>query len=118
MIVGEPLLDTVFDPHAGARWSTYAVCIAGVLATGRWASRASRSPARGRLRPLPELTRTLMAEHGTQRVLDVRRPKAEDRGPARRPARAGRDAAAGGRVGVHAAGAQGGGGGCYALRPC
>lgn len=32
--------------------------------------------------PLPELTRTLMAEHGTQRVLDVRRPKAEDRGPA------------------------------------
>lgn len=26
--------------------------------------------------PLPELTRTLMAEHGTERVLDVRRPKA------------------------------------------
>lgn len=25
--------------------------------------------------PLPELTRTLMAEHGTARVLDVRRPK-------------------------------------------
>ena len=25
--------------------------------------------------PLPELTRTLMAEHGTSRVLDVRRPK-------------------------------------------
>ena len=23
-----------------------------------------------------------MAEHGTERVLDVRRPKAEDRGPA------------------------------------
>ena len=30
--------------------------------------------------PLPELTRTLMAEHGTQRVLDVRRPKASDEG--------------------------------------
>jgi hypothetical protein len=25
--------------------------------------------------PLPELTRSLMAEHGTSRVLDVRRPK-------------------------------------------
>ena len=25
--------------------------------------------------PLPELTRILMAEHGTERVLDVRRPK-------------------------------------------
>ena len=25
--------------------------------------------------PLPELTRSLMAEHGTERVLDVRRPK-------------------------------------------
>jgi hypothetical protein len=28
--------------------------------------------------PLPELTRTLMAEHGTARVLDVRRPKNDD----------------------------------------
>jgi hypothetical protein len=28
--------------------------------------------------PLPELTRTLMAEHGTQRVIDVRRPRGED----------------------------------------
>ena len=28
--------------------------------------------------PLPELTRLLMAEHGTERVLDVRRPKAPD----------------------------------------
>jgi len=27
--------------------------------------------------PLPELTRSLMAEHGTERVLDVRRPKQE-----------------------------------------
>jgi hypothetical protein len=31
--------------------------------------------------PLPELTRMLMAEHGTARVLDVRRPKAPE-GPA------------------------------------
>jgi hypothetical protein len=28
--------------------------------------------------PLPELTRVLMAEHGTERVIDVRRPKAAD----------------------------------------
>lgn len=46
MIVGEPLLDTVFDPNAVARWSTYAACIAGVLGAGWWASRASRAPAR------------------------------------------------------------------------
>ena len=31
--------------------------------------------------PLPELTRNLMAEHGTARVIDVRRPKAQDGGP-------------------------------------
>jgi hypothetical protein len=30
--------------------------------------------------PLPELTRVLMAEHGTARVIDVRRPKAPDGG--------------------------------------
>ena len=30
--------------------------------------------------PLPELTRLLMAEHGTARILDVRRPKAPDNG--------------------------------------
>ncbi|HEX7888513.1 MAG TPA: hypothetical protein VF522_04060 [Ramlibacter sp.] len=28
--------------------------------------------------PLPELTRVLMAEHGTARVMDVRRPKAPE----------------------------------------
>jgi hypothetical protein len=32
--------------------------------------------------PLPELTRVLMAEHGTARVIDVRRPKALDGGGA------------------------------------
>ena len=30
--------------------------------------------------PLPELTRVLMAEYGTARVLDVRRPKAPENG--------------------------------------
>jgi hypothetical protein len=30
--------------------------------------------------PLPELTRLLMAEHGTAHVLDVRRPKSDDGG--------------------------------------
>ena len=30
--------------------------------------------------PLPELTRSLMAEHGTARVLDVRRPKSAGTG--------------------------------------
>lgn len=46
MIIGEPLLDTVFDPpafiHAAARWSTYAACVAGVLAAGWYAGRAGR----------------------------------------------------------------------------
>lgn len=42
MIIGEPMLDAVFDPHAVARWSTYAVCIAGVLGAGWLASRAGR----------------------------------------------------------------------------
>ena len=43
MIVSEPLLDAVFDPHAIARWTTYAVCIAGVLGGGWWATRAGRA---------------------------------------------------------------------------
>jgi hypothetical protein len=30
--------------------------------------------------PLPELTRTLMAQHGTQQVIDVRRPRLADDG--------------------------------------
>lgn len=45
MIIGEPLLDEVFDPSAVARWSTYAVCIAGVLGAGWLASRAARRSA-------------------------------------------------------------------------
>ena len=31
--------------------------------------------------PLPELTRSLMAEHGTVHVLDARRPRSDDRAP-------------------------------------
>jgi YjbE family integral membrane protein len=49
MIVGESLLDPVFDPagtlHAFARWSTYAVCIAGVLGAGWLATRGARRSA-------------------------------------------------------------------------
>ena len=36
------------------------------------------SRARAARGPLPELTELLMAEHGTRRVLDVRRPKTQD----------------------------------------
>lgn len=39
MIVHEPLLHTLFDPHAAARWAVYAVTIAGVLVAGRLAAR-------------------------------------------------------------------------------
>jgi YjbE family integral membrane protein len=46
MVVGEPLLDALFDPpaagHAFARWSTYAVCVAGVLGAGWWTARQAR----------------------------------------------------------------------------
>jgi YjbE family integral membrane protein len=39
MIVSEPLLDAVFDPHQAARVATYALVIAGVLLAGRWSAR-------------------------------------------------------------------------------
>ncbi len=42
MIVSEPLLRDVFDPSAMARWSLYAVCIAGVLGAGWLAARGTR----------------------------------------------------------------------------
>jgi YjbE family integral membrane protein len=42
MIVSEPLLRDVFDPSAVARWSLYAVCIAGVLGAGWLATRGTR----------------------------------------------------------------------------
>ena len=43
MIVSEPLLDNVFDPHALARVALYTSLIAGVLGAGWWATRR-RSP--------------------------------------------------------------------------
>ena len=46
MIVDEPLLDAVFDPHRGARIATYAALVAGVLAAGwRSARRRAAEPA-------------------------------------------------------------------------
>ncbi|HEY8360865.1 MAG TPA: TerC family protein, partial [Ramlibacter sp.] len=49
MIVAEPVLDAVFDPpaaaHAIARWTTYAVCVAGVLGAGWLAARPGRRAA-------------------------------------------------------------------------
>ncbi len=45
MIVNEGLLDNVFDSSAIARWTTYAVCIGGVLGAGWLATRSSRAAA-------------------------------------------------------------------------
>jgi YjbE family integral membrane protein len=39
MVVNEPLLDPVFDPHAAARWATYTIAIVGVLGAGWWNTR-------------------------------------------------------------------------------
>lgn len=47
MIVHEPLLHTVFDPHAAARWAVYAVTIAGVLVAGHLAVRRAQVQAQG-----------------------------------------------------------------------
>ena len=43
MIVSEPLLDAVFDPHLAIRIATYAVLVAGVLAAGWWTARRTRA---------------------------------------------------------------------------
>jgi len=43
MIVAEPLLDPLFDPHRIARVATYAVLIVGVLAAGWWTARRTPS---------------------------------------------------------------------------
>jgi YjbE family integral membrane protein len=43
MIVNEPLLDPLFDPHAAVRWATYALAIVGVLGAGWWTSRRQSS---------------------------------------------------------------------------
>lgn len=45
MIVNEPLLDAVFDPHTAARWATYALAIGGVLVAGWRTSRRQASQA-------------------------------------------------------------------------
>jgi YjbE family integral membrane protein len=46
MIVNEPLLDAFYDPPAtvntAARWVTYGLSVAGVLAAGWWATRRAR----------------------------------------------------------------------------
>lgn len=42
MVVGEPLLDPLFDPHQGARLLVYALAVAGVLAAGRYAAKRSQ----------------------------------------------------------------------------
>jgi len=43
MVVGEPLLDPVFDPpefiHTVARWTVYVLGVGGVLAAGWWGNR-------------------------------------------------------------------------------
>lgn len=41
MIVSEPLLAEVFQPHVAARLATYAVLIAGVLGAGWWTAKRS-----------------------------------------------------------------------------
>jgi predicted tellurium resistance membrane protein TerC len=52
MIVGEPLLDAVFDPqelvHTAARWTTYAAAVAGVLGAGWWSTHRSARTHRTR----------------------------------------------------------------------
>ena len=49
MIVSEPVLGAVFDPpglvHTAARWGTYALAVAGVLAAGWWRRRLASGGA-------------------------------------------------------------------------
>ena len=49
MIVSEPLLDPLYDPHWVARMATYAAVVAGVLAAGWWAAQRTRDAAQTRL---------------------------------------------------------------------
>jgi YjbE family integral membrane protein len=46
MIVAEPLLDNVYDPHTAARWATYALLVAGVLGAGHLAMRRTTGESR------------------------------------------------------------------------
>jgi YjbE family integral membrane protein len=45
MIVGEPLLDDIFDPNAALRIAAHALLIAAVLAAGWWSTRRAGAPA-------------------------------------------------------------------------
>jgi YjbE family integral membrane protein len=45
MVVSEPLLDAIFDPHWTARLATYAVLIGGVLGAGWLATRRANPPS-------------------------------------------------------------------------
>ena len=47
MVIGEPLLDGVFDAPATAwlQWPVYALAVAGVLGLGSWAARRGRAAA-------------------------------------------------------------------------
>jgi len=46
MIIAEPLLDALFDPHAAVRVMTYTLLVSGVLAAGRRAvRRAAEAPS-------------------------------------------------------------------------
>ncbi len=45
MIVNEPVLDAVFDPHTAARWMLYGLTVAGVLTAGWWTTRRSAALA-------------------------------------------------------------------------
>jgi YjbE family integral membrane protein len=49
MIVSEPLLDPLYDPHLAARLATYAIVVAGVLAAGWWAAQRTRDAEQPRL---------------------------------------------------------------------
>ena len=44
MIVGEPLLDSIYDPNLIYRVITHVILIAGVLGAGWWASRRAAPP--------------------------------------------------------------------------
>ncbi len=49
MVVGEPMLDAVFDPpefvHTAARWGTYLIAVLGVLGAGWWSARRHQQSA-------------------------------------------------------------------------
>ena len=45
MIVDEPLLDPLFDPHLALRLVTYALLVVGVVAAGWWTARQPRAAA-------------------------------------------------------------------------